>query len=292
MNHDWLEDIVAVLDTGSFIGAANQRNVTQSAFTRRIRAIENAIGTPLFDRRRKPVALLPTLGAQEEEIRRLAQAQRDLRTGLRAAARGEARSVTLICQHAITATVSPRIVRQLTNAGWSSVKVRSGNHDECLLQLISGLADLVISYDDPGADEIIDRPGFASLVIDRDTLKPVCLLELAQNLGSEVPVIAYPPDVFLGERIERHIWPDLPANLAVIRRAETALTLAAYHYALDGIGVAWLPGSLVADDLAAGRLVRPQGLGPDYPLDVRLIRLTESTAAAEAAWTALAKPDQ
>jgi DNA-binding transcriptional LysR family regulator len=159
MNHDWLDDILAVLDAGSFVGAAERRNITQSAFTRRICAIEDGLGAPLFDRRRKPVVLLPALRGQEPALRRLAQDMRGLRGDLRAAARGAGRVVTLACQHAITATLSPGLVKHLTERGWSSVRVRSGNRDECLLQLISGAADLVVTYDYPDPADTLEPPG-------------------------------------------------------------------------------------------------------------------------------------
>jgi DNA-binding transcriptional LysR family regulator len=59
----------------------------------------------------------------------------------------------------------------------------------------------------------------------------------------------------------------------VHRRAETALTLAAYRYALDGLAVAWLPEALVDEDLRVGRLCRVDDAGPDLALEIRMIRL-------------------
>lgn len=288
MNHDWLDDILAVLDAGSFVGAAEQRNITQSAFTRRIRAIEEGLGAPLFDRRRKPVVLLPALRGQEPALRRLAQDMRSLRGDLRASAKGAGRIVTLACQHAITATISPGLVKHLTELGWSSVRVRSGNRDECLLQLISGVADMVVTYDHPEDARDLERSGLIERRIGRETLVPVCLPALAETLEDELPVIGYPSDVFLGELVERRLWAGLPQGRTINRRAETALTLAAYHYALNGIGIAWLPLSLVAADLEAGRLLKPDMAGPDYALDIRLIRLSdEARSGTLQAWDAL-----
>lgn len=288
MNHDWLDDILAVLDAGSFVGAAERRNITQSAFTRRIRAIEEGLGAPLFDRRRKPVVLLPALRGQEPALRRLAQDMRSLRGDLRASAKGAGRIVTLACQHAITATISPGLVKHLTELGWSSVRVRSGNRDECLLQLISGVADMVVTYDHPEVARDLERSGLIERRIGRETLVPVCLPALAETLEDELPVIGYPSDVFLGELVERRLWAGLSQGRTINRRAETALTLAAYHYALNGIGIAWLPLSLVAADLEAGRLLKPDMAGPDYALDIRLIRLSdEARSGTLQAWDAL-----
>lgn len=38
---EWLEDILGVAETGSFSEAAERRHLTQSAFSRRIRNIED-----------------------------------------------------------------------------------------------------------------------------------------------------------------------------------------------------------------------------------------------------------
>ncbi|MFU8778000.1 MAG: helix-turn-helix domain-containing protein, partial [Roseovarius sp.] len=51
MRLEWLDDILAVADAGSLARAAEIRHVSQSAFTRRLRAIEDTLGVPLFDRR-------------------------------------------------------------------------------------------------------------------------------------------------------------------------------------------------------------------------------------------------
>jgi DNA-binding transcriptional LysR family regulator len=198
---------------------------------------------------------------------------------------GQDRAISLACQHAITTTVSPRLVRQLTEATGASVRVRSGNRDECLLMLLSGEVDLVVSYDLAGVDAA-PTPAFRDHTLGQETLRPVCTPPVAQNLASGgLPVITYPRDVFLGQVMESHVWPRLPGGTHLHRKAETALTLAAYHYALDGIGVAWLPGSLVAGDIETGTLVSPFGETLQIPLETRLLRLNEGARnSALEAW--------
>jgi DNA-binding transcriptional LysR family regulator len=288
MRLDWLEDILAVLDTGSFVRAAERRSLTQSAFTRRIRAIEDSLGAPLFDRSHKPVTLLPAIREREAQMRRLASDLRALGDSLRGAALGQDRAISLACQHAITTTVSPGLVRRLTESTGASVRVRSGNRDECLLMLLSGEVDLVVSYDLAGVGAA-PTPAFRDHRLGEETLRPVCTPVMAKSLtGESLPVITYPRDVFLGQVMEAHVWPRLSAGTHLHRKAETALTLAAYHYALDGIGVAWLPGSLVAQDLAGGALVDPFAGGLRLTLEIRLLCLREGARpGALEAWGTL-----
>lgn len=54
MELKWLEDLVALAESASLTEAAERRNVTQPAFTRRIKVIERWLGTEVFDRSRKP----------------------------------------------------------------------------------------------------------------------------------------------------------------------------------------------------------------------------------------------
>jgi DNA-binding transcriptional LysR family regulator len=61
--------------------------------------------------------------------------------------------------------------------------------------------------------------------------------------------------------------------------------------ALDGRGIAWLPRTLVEDDLAAGRLVAAADDAWTVDLEIRLYRPRENIArAAEAFWKAALSP--
>ena len=59
MRLEWIEDILAVAENGSFQMACEKRNVSQPAFSRRIRQIEQALGVTLFDRSTRPARLAP-----------------------------------------------------------------------------------------------------------------------------------------------------------------------------------------------------------------------------------------
>ena len=57
MNLIWLEDFLALASTGNFSRAAEERHMTQPAFSRRIRALEEWLGVVLIDRATHPAAL-------------------------------------------------------------------------------------------------------------------------------------------------------------------------------------------------------------------------------------------
>ncbi|MGB3555544.1 MAG: LysR family transcriptional regulator [Jannaschia sp.] len=274
MRLDWIDDILAVIDTGSLARAAERRALTQSAFTRRVRGIEDSLGASLFDRSRKPVVMTPGVRALEPELREMSARLRRLRHDLRSS--GDSGGVAFVCQHSITATISPWIVKELTARGGPSVRVRSGNRDECLMLLLSGEVDFALTYEVPEEPAAISSDAFETVTLGVDRLIPVCAPDLLDGLcEGAIPTIGYPHHVFLGRIVNRHIVPRLPAGMSLSLRAETALTLAACEYALDGIGVAWLPATLVAPHLDSGRLVRVETL-PEQPLGIAMIRMSGS----------------
>jgi DNA-binding transcriptional LysR family regulator len=63
MNFYDLEALVGVIDYGSVIAAAASLHVTQSAITRRLRSLEDALGVPLLDHKTRP--LQPTRAGLE-----------------------------------------------------------------------------------------------------------------------------------------------------------------------------------------------------------------------------------
>jgi DNA-binding transcriptional LysR family regulator len=67
-------------------------------------------------------------------------------------------------------------------------------------------------------------------------------------------------------------------------RSHAVLVLAAM--AREGKGVAWLPESLIEDDLASGRLVPAGGDLWSVPMDIRLYRpRARQSPAAESFWS-------
>ena len=59
MDLDWLKDFLALAQEKNFSRAADARHVTQPAFSRRIRALEDWMGTPLFERSAQGATLTP-----------------------------------------------------------------------------------------------------------------------------------------------------------------------------------------------------------------------------------------
>src|SRR4051812_36616100 len=69
MELKWLEDFVSLARTGSFSRSAEERHITQPAFSRRIQALETWLGVSLIDRSTYPT----TLTSAGQEFRETAE---------------------------------------------------------------------------------------------------------------------------------------------------------------------------------------------------------------------------
>jgi DNA-binding transcriptional LysR family regulator len=279
MRLEWLEDVLAVAETGSFQEAADRRRITQSAFSRRIQHIEEQLGVALFDRTRKPVQLLPTTADQRDQIARLANDLRQLVSDLRRGERIASNRVAIASQHALTTSFTPRVVRAIhARHEAAHVRLRSANLDECFSLLLSRQVDIAIVYRLPGEDHPISQSFVETIVIGTDRLVPVVATtaadELARQIAAgELPYISFPPDVFLGGVLDRVVLNRLHHLTRPIPKAETALTLAALELAMVGVGVAWVPLSLARSRIDDGRLVDLSADLPWCQLEVTSVRL-------------------
>lgn len=294
MRLDWLEDILAVADTGSFQEAAERRRLTQSAFSRRIRHIEREIGVDLFDRSRKPVQLLPATLALRDHMARLATDLRQLSTDLHRGQRMAARQVTIASQHALTTSLTP-LVLQTIHARHEGIhiRLRSANLDDCLAMLLARQADIAIAYRLPGEDHPFGQSYVETVTIGSDRLIPVAARDRMAALEAELArgqlaYVAYPAEVFLGRVLERMILPRLPVTVRPVPKAETALTLAAIELAVVGVAVAWVPGSLARPRIADGCLIDLSDRLASYQMDVTAVRLSEAPRPPAAlTWSAI-----
>lgn len=297
MRLEWLEDIVAVAETGSFSEAAERRRLTQSAFSRRIAGIEAYLGVELFDRTRKPVHLRPTTEDQRERIIQLASDLRQLADDLRRGDRRTSNRIVIASQHALTTSLTPSILKGLRTRGEDTyVRLRSANLDECFALLLSRQADIALVYRVPGEDQPVSAAYIETIRIRTDRLIPVfarsALHEIdSRFVGGELPYIAYPREVFLGETMERLVLPKLRGLTRPVATAETALTLAALEMAAVAVAVAWVPASLAQARIRTGELVDLSRTLPDCALEVTAARLLGNAGIAEdQVWNQLSRP--
>ncbi|MDP3619412.1 MAG: LysR substrate-binding domain-containing protein [Ramlibacter sp.] len=277
----WLEDFIALASTGNFTRAAQERHSSQPAFSRRIRALEEWVGAPLVDRSTQPAQLTEVgewlLSVAQELVARAARLPGEARQILEASSG----TLRIACTHALSLTFLPRWLRGLESVlTLGPIALTSDVLARCEAQMHEGKVHFVLAHAHPRVPGSLDGEAYLSAVIGTDCLVPVSKATASggalHSIGKKaqkhgVPVLTYTEEsglgrvvrAVLGQRLEAmSAHPVFTAHLAPVLRS----------MALDGRGIAWLPRTLIADDLAAGRLLVAADADLCVELEIRLYR--------------------
>lgn len=291
MDLSLLEDFLELSRELNFSRAAEKRNLTQPAFSRRIKALEDSFQTPLISRTTRQVALTPAGAAFQPRAAAIVRMLADARLEVLEAAGRTQRSLNLAATHALSYTFIPRWLMQVAGpAELGSLNMVSDTQRQCLLLMQRGEASFFICH--RGLDNPPDLPErqFSFHVIGADVLTPLCapdaqgqpLWRLGRT-SSPAPFIAYASASGLHSILESHWAARGRPNLAPAMSS----VLAATHLemAKAGQGIAFLPLSLAEQDLSRGQLVRAGAAADDIPVDVVIYRpRSRLSAHCEAFW--------
>jgi DNA-binding transcriptional LysR family regulator len=297
MNFSWLEDFSALATTGNFSRAAEERHMTQPAFGRRVRALEEWIGTELFDRSSQPVRLTEA-GQWFQGIAHDLQAQVARIPGeARIIAEAGSHSLRFAATHALSFTFMPAWLRRFeahTMAG--TMHLESDVLARCEALMEQSKVQFVVCHAHPGAPGRLDSGDFLSIQIGADSLVPVTAVDASgqplhtlQAGKTPVSLLGYSAESGLG-RILRETRFEAMENVSTQTVFTAHLASVLRTMVLEGRGVAWLPQTLVHDDLASGRVVEAGVPALRVTLEIRLFRSRNSMGrAAEALWDAVTK---
>lgn len=246
----------AVAKRESFTAGAQALNVTQSALSRHVIALEELLGCKLLERRPQGVVLTEAgatlLPAVTRSFDRIEQVLADIRSDGGAGTRRLRVHMppTFLSQVAIPALREfrrefPDIVVDITSS--------------CVTGLPAGDLDLAVTYDRPRADDT----GRDLLWMVRVT--PVCAPELAEAHRG-LPLAEFlERNELLHVRIEGeardHVWAGFAGRCGIAVETDRGLSFdtaaLAAQYAASGAGVAVADVDMFAQDIRSGRLVAP-----------------------------------
>lgn len=294
MQFKWLEDFVALAQTRSFSRAAELRHVTHPAFGRRIKALEAWAGTPLVERGSVPLTLTAAGSSLLDNAQQMVSNLGHARDELQGAAGRQASTVTLATGRTLARTMLADLllrVKPLLAHGELRVLTRSLTETAQLLE--RGEADFMLIYHHPLLALRLNARQYTHLTLAHDKLVPVTRAN-AQGRGQHsfagkaaTPYLAYGGTLALGRLVEDHLAnnPHAPRLKRVIEcdSADTVL-----EYALKGLGVAWLPWSMVSGACKAGQLAALGDAHLEVRFDVRIYRAKRRmNALAEHLWQAM-----
>ncbi|GGX79095.1 LysR family transcriptional regulator [Litchfieldella qijiaojingensis] len=296
----WLEDFIALARTRHFSRAADEQNVTQPTFSRRIKLLEEEMGATLVNRQTLPLSLTP---AGEEFLRlceQVTERVRLTRERLHRLVEEQAQRVLLAAPQSLLSYLLPDWLAtyDLQELVVPYLRATSWLLPDYFQALERGECDLALCYWPVERCELeLDTSAFHYQVIGKELLVPVSVADdsgrprfvLPGSRRSPLPLMAYHPRGLLNAAITAHLarQPDA-THFNVVN--ESIQTTNVKELIGLGYGVGWLPQRVAQKALDDGRLVRAGEVRWNVPLEIRLYRhRNRQHSGLEALWERLAQ---
>lgn len=273
----WLEDFIALAQSQSFSRAAQLRHVTQPAFSRRIKTLEQAVGAQLFDRDAQPVRLSEAgrqfLPVARKVLTQLQGAVKQLTMGNDYLTR-----VNFCAAHSLSFTLMPELIQWIRQQepGFMA-RTEAANVDTGLNALRKGECDFLLAYHDPQSWIRLDESLFPGCQLGWTRLMPVTKATrhgqaiYRLDIDQEVPYLAYTAEAMLGQAVRERIRSQT-SDIIMNKVYETAMAQGLKEMVLAGEGVAWLPEITIRNELESGVIVPAGAEKWTVPLEICVYR--------------------
>ena len=274
MDMDWFDDVLVLLEERNMTRAAARRNITQPAFSRRIRSFEDWLGVEVLDRHTNRIEISPALLSNEAEIRAMTGRLRELRAKI-AHYKPAGSTIGIAAQHAaVSSTFPDMVLRSRTAFPNLRFRLRAANLRDCLSLFLRGDVSLLLCYEAETTEALKFGQGVMRSRWGHDFLIPVVGGALRYSVRDnraiprDTPAIVYPETSFFGDALNGSERPFGTAAFSANPFCETAFSSGVHEMVLKGLGVGWLPLSMVHREIESGALISlAQALGQE-PLDV------------------------
>jgi LysR family transcriptional regulator, hypochlorite-specific transcription factor HypT len=259
MELKWLEDLTALARSGSFSEAANDRNVTQSALSKRIRALEQWLGVTLVNRAVYPVVLTPHGQEFLAFARETISGALTIRKDFRQAMGSNKNQVRILTLHTLAVRVVPEIFAPMMAAD-----------PEMAIEIVPSIQGVESHFDSLESEHMhillaysqhktaARSKQYDEKIVAIDELVPVASRSYIDaggvtdlRRGKKIPVLVYSPFTFSAGILEKTM---AGIQERVYVRAESPLSETLKPLVLQGLGIAWLPRTGIEDELRTGAL--------------------------------------
>ena len=283
----WLRDFEALVAQKNFSRAAEERNVSQPAFSRRIRSLEEEFGVALINRQTLPLSLTPA-----GEVF-LAQSRVMLRTYEETLERcqiidsaGEnvirfATSQSLYMTHYKT-HIAPLVEQggleiDLNSTGWAA--------DQFVSALQQRYCDVILTYWHPSMDALapLGLGNCEYITLTEDIFLPVTrtgpdgpLHTFDGSNKKPVSLLSYGTVSALRSVVEFALRQPIQCSKILVVN-QSALAISVKAMIMEGFGLGWLPRELCKAELADGQMSIVGDESYSHRLEIRLYRDKENS---------------
>ena len=298
MDIGWIDDLIALEESGSLSKAAVLRNVTQPALSRRIAAIERWFGAQVVKHGSRPLALTPEMRRLMPAIHEMAATLRHLRSDLQASQGGDQR-VVVAAQHSLLTSLLPALLADRLATQRTMITVRTAYPEDGAAKLLTRQVDVFITYETRRRTLVGQVPDMREHLIDRGRFVPVtssrdieARLRRALRSGETLtlPVITFPRQSFFGRVLWEDIAKAIPEHLRLRPLIESEMSTSVARFALTSPAVAWLPQVIAQPYLDDGRMRLLDDLCPSEDLFARCFAIEpERRAGVREIWALLTR---
>lgn len=297
MEIKWIEDFVALARLQSFSRAAEERNVSQSGFSRRIQALEQWVGADLVDRSGYPPSLTAAGRLFCEASQEILLKLNDVRAVIRDDRCSPGSHLQIAAGHTIALNFLSTWLTGLP-AAFRAVRTRviPTNVHDSIVMLANANCDLMFAYHHPQLPLHLDPVKYEHLVLGHDVLLPVCaatngnapMFRLSVSpRGRPAPLLGYPETSYFGRCLD-FLLQHARSKPALQRHYESDMAELLKKMTLAGEGVAWLPRSAIAGELERGDLIAAGGGEWRMELEIRVYRdATQRNPLVATLWKSL-----
>lgn len=283
----WLKDFETLVAQKNFSRAAEERNVSQPAFSRRIRALEDTVGVKLINRQTLPLSLTPAgevfLGQARIMLRTL---EDTIERCLVVDAAGE-NVIRFATSQSLYLTHYKTHIAPLVEVGGLDIDLNSTSWaaNQFVSALQQGYCDVILTYWHPDMDFLapLEASQCEFVTLAHDDFIPVSKatndvpdFKMRNRQNQPIPLLSYGTASALRSVVDLIMRKNVSGpKFLVMNRNVLAISVKAMI--LEGFGMGWLPRQLCQDELDSGKLQIIEEDGFVEKLEIRLYRSTENT---------------
>lgn len=282
----WLRDFEALVAQKNFSRAAEERNVSQPAFSRRIRALEDDIGVKLINRQTLPLSLTPAgevflsqarlmLRTYQETLDRCQKIDAAGENVLRFAT-SESLYLTQYKTHIAPLVEECGLDIDLNSTSWGA--------DQFVSALQQSYCDVILTYWHPSMDFLapLEVTTCDYVTLTKDSFLPVARAKangqaeyvLDKVNKAPVPLLSFGIASAL-RAVQDDMLSQQMGHINIFTVNQNALAISVKAMILEGFGMGWLPKRLCEEELNSGQLCIVDGAA-STELEIRLYRGTEN----------------
>ncbi|GLQ36320.1 transcriptional regulator [Amylibacter marinus] len=283
MEINWLKDFIALASTQNFSRAAENRYVSQPAFSRRIRALETYVGARLINRDTLPLSLTPAGALFLEHSKSMLASLEETLEQCRVIEVEDENILRIAASQSLYTTYHSTLIEPFVERGMLSVELDSVSWPagKFVSKMQQNSCDLMLCYWHPsmGFLSSISKGQFEYVTVAQDVLIPVSktnqlgapTFKLPNADKSRVPLISYGSASVLRPVVDE-ILAVHSGTSSTLLVSQNALSNSVMALIQEGFGMGWLPQKVCEGGLNDKSLAQAGGDDFTVPLEIRLYR--------------------